>query len=94
MILLLTLIGRFADDTASLMTPQTSLSDVLVSRPRRACYSRSSLGFRGSSLGFRGSSLESRALLLESRGLLLNIRALLLRIGALPLRIRPFQHAG
>ena len=38
MILLLTLIGRFADDTASLMTPQTSLSDVLVSRPRRACY--------------------------------------------------------
>ena len=38
MILLLTLIGRFADNTASLMTPQTSLSDVLVSRPRRACY--------------------------------------------------------
>ena len=42
MILLLTLIGRFADNTASLMTPQTSLSDVLVSRPRRACYIRKS----------------------------------------------------
>ena len=40
MILLLTLIGRFADNTASLVTPQTSLSDVLVSRPRRACYTR------------------------------------------------------
>ena len=40
MIPLLTLIGRFADDTASLMTPHTSLSDVLVSRHRRACYTR------------------------------------------------------
>ena len=39
LILMLTLIDRFADDTTSLMTPQTSLSDVLVSRHRRACYS-------------------------------------------------------
>ena len=40
-ILVSTLVGRFADDTTSLMTPQTSLSDVLVSRHRRACYNSS-----------------------------------------------------